>query len=354
MPDQMNALERFAAYGRGEEIDRLPCFPIIGNGAARVLGCRVSEFRGNGKLLAEAHIAAYRKFGYDTVRIFTDLYLLAEAMGAKVCYPPDETAHLEAPALAGLEEIDRLEPVDPRRDGNLPSQLEALEIARDRVGSEVPVAGAVVCPFTTASFLIGTENLIRMTRRNPEGVHRLCEVALASALSYAEAVIDLGCSAGLTEPVSTSTIISPALFQEFSYPYLKRLSEFIHQKGKPVTLHICGKTEKIWGLMADAGADCISIDEIEDLAAAKRAVGQRVRLMGNVSPAGTMLQGTPEEVRRDTIACIKKAHDNPKGLIVASGCSLPTETPFANIQAMVDAVREVGWPVAEEKLARIS
>ena len=354
MPDQMTALERLTAYGKGESVDRLPCVPIVGNGAARILGCKISEFRGNGNLIAQAHIAAYKRFKYDTVRIFTDLYVLAEAMGATVCYPADETAHLETPALAHINGIERLRPADPSRDGNLPSLLEALEIARDRVGSEVPVAGAIVCPFTTALFLIGTDNLIRMTHRDPEGVHRLCEVALASALNFAKAVIDLGCSAGLTEPASSSTIISPAQFEEFSFPYLKRLTDYIHSRNKPVTLHICGKTQRIWGLMADSGADCISIDEIQDLEIAKHVIGDRVRLMGNVSPAATLLQGTPADVRRDTLACIRKAHDNPKGLIVASGCSLPTEVPFANIQAMVDTVREVGWPVTEEKLIALA
>ena len=106
--------------------------------------------------------------------------------------------------------------------------------------------------------------------------------------------------------------------------------------------------------MADAGADCISIDEVQDLEVAKHSVGDRVRLMGNVSPTATILQGTPADVRRETLSCIRKAHDNPKGFIVASGCSLPTEAPFANIQAMVDAVRDVGWPVTEEKLTALA
>ena len=53
------------------------------------------------------------------------------------------------------------------------------------------------------------------------------------------------------------------------------------------------------------------------------------------------------------IACVRKAHDSPRGYIVASGCSLATETPFANIQAMMDAVREVGYPVTLEKLQRL-
>ena len=37
---------------------------------------------------------------------------------------------------------------------------------------------------------------------------------------------------------------------------------------------------------------------------------------------------------------------------MASGCSLPVETPFSNIDAMLDAVREIGWPVDGDALER--
>jgi uroporphyrinogen decarboxylase len=72
--------------------------------------------------------------------------------------------------------------------------------------------------------------------------------------------------------------------------------------------------------------------------------------MGNVSPSEIMLQGTPAQVREAVYQCVRKAYDNPKGLIVASGCSLPVETPFENIDAMLDAVREIGWPVHSKEL----
>jgi uroporphyrinogen decarboxylase len=157
--------------------------------------------------------------------------------------------------------------------------------------------------------------------------------------------MDAGCTPSLTDPMSSTTVISPRQFREFSYPYLKELIDYIHGRGKSVTLHICGKTNKIWEAMADAGADCISIDNDADLAEAKSAVGERVRIMGNVKPSETMLQGTPAEVRREVRECVTKAWDSPKGYIVASGCSLPTDTPFANIRAMMDAVAEIGWPV---------
>lgn len=348
--DAMTPLERLAAYGRCKPVDRLPCVPIVGNSAARVIGARVGEFRGNGRLIAEAQIAAYRLFRYDIIRIFTDLYTQAEAMGATVHYPADETAYLAGPALADPADVHRLQPADPHKDGNLPHHLEAIRIAVDEVGSEVAVTGAVTCPFTNASFLVGAETLGRLMLKEPEVVHRLCELSLETNLRYAGAIIDAGATPSLTDAMSSTTVISPAQFREFSLPYLRRLIDYIHGRGWSVTLHICGKTAKIWGLMVDAGADCLSIDNDASLFDARLAVGERVRLMGNVHPSAVMLQGTPADVRRATFACLREAHDNPKGFIVASGCSLPTETPFANIHAMLETVREVGWPVRSELL----
>ncbi|WP_243375169.1 uroporphyrinogen decarboxylase family protein [Geotalea sp. SG265] len=337
--DAMKPLERLAAYGKGEAIDRLPCVPIVGNTAARVIGVKVGDFRGNGPLIAQAQVAAYRKFGYDVIRIFTDLYTQAEAMGAKVHYPADETAYLEAPAISDPAEVQRLQPADPYRDGNLPHHLEAMRIAVDQVGNEVPVTGALTCPFTNASFLVGAETLARLMLKDPETVHRLCEISLDTNFRYAAAIIEAGATPSLTDAMSSSTVISPRQFKEFSLPYLKRLIDFIHGKGKSVTLHICGKTAKIWESMVEAGADCISIDNDASLIEAKLAVGNRVRLMGNVHPSAVMLQGAVEDVRRATLSCLREAHDNPKGFIVASGCSLPTEAPFENIEAMMETVR---------------
>ena len=348
--DQMTAIERFQAYAQHQPIDRLPCVPIVGNTAARVIGVKVSEFRGNGQLIAKAQIAAYRRFGYDIIRIFTDLYTQAEAMGSTVHYPEDETAYLDVPALSDLQAIDALEPADPYKDGNLPQHLEAMKIAVEQVGREVAVTGAVTGAFTNASFLVGAENLVRLVGKNPAAVHKLCEVSLETALRYSKAIIDIGCTPSLTDAMSSTTLISPKQFKEFSLPYLKRLIEYIHLRGKAVTLHICGKTARIWEMMVEAGADCLSVDNAASLLEAKQLVGGRVRLMGNVKPSEIMLQGTPADVRKAVFECIRQAYDNPRGFIVASGCSLPTETPFANIDAMLGAVREVGYPVKINEL----
>lgn len=351
--DLMTPLARQAAEARGAPIDRLPCVPIVGNGAARVIGARVSELRRDGRVLARAQIAAYRRFGYDGVRIFTDLYPLAEAMGAKVTCPEDETAYLAAPAVGDLSRIDRLRVPAPRAHPPLAQALEAMKIARDEIGHEVPVTGALTGPFTNATFLVGADRIARLTVRAPAIVHRLCELSLEADLRLADAMLDLGCTPSLTDAMSSCSVIGPRAFREFSLPYLARLVEHVHRRGGRVTLHVCGQTRPIWEALAEAGADCLSLDNDVDLAEAKRAIGARVRLMGNVRPSAVMLGGTPAEVRRAVAACVERAHDSPRGYTVASGCSLPTETPLGNIDAMMESVRELGHPVTAEALARL-
>jgi uroporphyrinogen decarboxylase len=271
-------------------------------------------------------------------------------MGARVKVPEDETTYHEAGAISTVSEIGRLRPLDPKRDGLVPVHLEAMRRTVEAVGNEVPVTGALCAPFTTASLLIGAEEIVRLVLKNPEAVHRLCRISLESCLAYADAIIDAGATPSLTDPMASATVISPRQFREFAFPYLKELIDHIHSRGRSVTLHICGKTARIWEAMAEAGADCISIDNDASLAGAKGAVGGRLRLMGNVKPSEVMLQGTPADVRKAVLECVAQGWDCPKGYIVASGCSLPTETPFANIHAMMDAVREIGWPVRPEKL----
>jgi uroporphyrinogen decarboxylase len=351
--DQMTPLERMAAYNKGEAVDRLPCIPSMGNGAARVIKTKISQFRNNGALIAKAQVEAYKMFRYDALRIFTDLYVQAEAMGAKVVYPDDETAHLSSPAISDISEIGRLQPPDPYKDGQLPEFLRAMEIALDAVGTEVGVVGSVTCPFTTASFLIGTEQLTKLILRNPKAAHQLCQVALAANIKWAEAILNTGCGVTLSDPVASTTIIGPKQFREFAFPYLKELISFIASKGKSATLHICGKTDKIWRDMMETGAACLSLDNVIDMAAAKAEVGAKVRLSGNVDPSGIMLHGSVSDVKTAVIDCVEKTYDSSGGYIVASGCSLPTEVPFENIHAMLDTVREIGFPVTKIRMDEI-
>ena len=79
--------------------------------------------------------------------------------------------------------------------------------------------------------------------------------------------------------------------------------------------HICGKTSPIWSDLADAGLFSFSIDNCEDLEAAKREVGDRMRFAGNVPPIEVMKDGSIDDVIEACKDCLRKCGDNPKGYI---------------------------------------
>lgn len=350
MKDSMTPVERAAALMAGKDVDRLPCNPNIANGVARIYGCKISEFNTDPKTLAKAQIAAYRKFGYDSIRIFTDLFPWAEAMGAKVKLPEDNTADLETPALADIADIDNLEPANPYKDGRLPVQLEAMKYLVEEVGSEISCSVGVVGPFTNAFFLAGVEKTLNLILKNPEAVHKLCKVSLEASKAFAEAAINLGLNPAISEPMSSCTVVSPAAFRKYSLPYLKELVDFIRDKGKGTVIHVCGQTQKIWSDLADMGIAGMSIDNVASLSECKKIIGDRTKILGNVDPGGVMYAGTPADVRKNTLMAILEGYDSPKGYILMSGCSLPVETPLENVQSMMDTVREVGYPVDPEKV----
>lgn len=348
--NEMTPLQRAAAIAEGREVDRLPCNPNMANGVARVYGCKISEFNSNPKTLAAAQIASYRRFGYDSVRIFTDLFTWSEAMGARVTLPDDDTADLLTPAISDVKDISKLQPANPYKDGRLPVHLDAMKYLVEEVGGEVGCSGGVVGPFTNAFFLLGVDNAVRLLNKNPEAIHALCRVSLETCKNFAGAVIDLGLTPTISEPMSSCTVVSPKTFREFSAPYLKELVEFIKGRGKGVIMHICGKTSLIWQDIADMGVSGFSIDNVASLTDCKNTIGDQVRILGNVDPGGIVYCGTPLDVRLKTLECIAECHDSPKGYTPMSGCSLPVDTPFENIQAMMDTVRDVGYPVLPEKV----
>ena len=348
--DYMTPAERGAAIAKGMEVDRLPCNPNIANGVARIYGCKISEYNHNPKAIAEAQMAAYNKLGCDSLRIFTDLFTWAEAMGAAVTFPDDNTADLEKPAIFTIKDIDKLRPADPYKDGRLPVHIEAMKYLKDFAKDEIKCSAGIVGPFTNAFFLFGVNETMKLIHKNPEALHKLCRISLETCKAYAKAAIDIGLNPTISEPMSSCTVISPKNFREFSLPYIKEFIDYIKGYGSNVVVHICGQTDKIWNDIADLDIGGISIDNIASLKDCRNTIGSKTKILGNVDPAGVMYSGKPKDVRIKTLEGILDAYDSPKGYVVMSGCSLPIETPLENIETMMNTVREVGYPVKPEKV----
>ena len=71
---------------------------------------------------------------------------------------------------------------------------------------------------------------------------------------------------------------------------------------------------------------------------AKETVGDKMPIMGNVSPI-EILEGTPDSIQAAVIDCFRKCWDNPCGFTIAPGCDIPVQAPLENIDAYMKAAR---------------
>ena len=99
-------------------------------------------------------------------------------------------------------------------------------------------------------------------------------------------------------------------------------------------LHICGDTSHLVRKMCATGAQGLSLDSPVDFARAAREADPEVVLIGNVDPVGVMVQEAPDGVRR-AVRALLDMMEPYENFILSTGCDLPYETPFENIDAFM-------------------
>ena len=341
--DWMTPKARMQALVSGDPYDRIPCIPSLSDHAALVLGVTVAEYTRSADLMIRGQIEAYRRYGHDAVGLGPGSTGIAEAAGSIVAFPEFNTPYVVDYVVKETTDLDRLGMPDPLTAGRFPQFLDALAGLVEALGDEVPIGLTLGGPVSTASNLRGAERFMRDIARDPEFAHRLLEYALAITVPFVREVARLPVGFTIVDPVSSGSLIGPAVYRDFAFPYQQRLiAAIIEASGRAPVLHVCGNTRRNWHLMADTGAGALSLDNVVDLAEAKEAVGDRITLTGNIRPTETMFLGSPPVVDENVKECLRKAWDSPKGFVLAMGCGLPIATPPENIHALVGAARRYG------------
>lgn len=345
--DKMTAKERMDALAQGRPIDRIPCTPNMGVTMSSFIRQTTYDYYHNADLIVELEVALFRNLHHDSVGAGFSIKEVAEAMGSKVVYPPNGMAYVAEPALQNIQDIAKVRPADPRKNGHLPLKLKALSNLQMALGREVNVGSSIPGPLSTAADVAGTRTFLTAMLKYPEKVHELLEIVTETNIRIIDILCDMGVGVSMADPVSSNSLISAKSYREFSFPYQKKCVDRVREKsGKGVTIHVCGKSKVIWKHLVETGMTGFSLDNVEDLEEVKQAIGNKVRLIGNVPPVDIVKYGTYEDVVKESRVCIQKAYDNPRGFVLNTGCQIPIGTPIENIQALMDTVRSYGvYPI---------
>lgn len=250
--------------------------------------------------------------------------------------------------LEGLRRyVDHLEQHPPRLEGAVLQVIDdALSPIRDRrflmgdACSEFPADASWLPVFLEAMVV------------EPELVERYFAVQTKAGLHRIEKQAQLGVDAivgGDDIAYSHSTFFSPAMFERYYQPCLRRLAERCHELGLPYVKHTDGNIKPVEAaLLTESGLDgyhAIDPRAGMDLGEIKQKYGDRLTLLGNVDCAHSLVSGRPDQVRAEVQTCIRQAGPGG-GYVLSSSNSIHSGVPAVNFLAMLEAAREYGrYPI---------
>lgn len=282
-------------------------------------------------LAVEISLQPYRILDVDAVIFFSDILIPAEAMGVQVALT-DKGPEIGNP-VRSASDIEHLRIPNP--DEAFPFTEEVLRTLRSELRDAVPLIGFAGAPWTLGSYMVeggsskSFAQIKGMAYREPHLVHRLMDKLSDTIASYLEYQIQSG--AQLVQLFDTwAGELTRSDYEEFALPYTKKIFERIGDK-VPRILYVNG-TSGLLESMVRTGADVLSLDWRISIAQARRRIGDRVALQGNLDPC--LLLGRREHMLARTAQILDEA--GPTGHVLNLGHGILPPTPVENARAFID------------------
>ena len=297
----------------------------------------------NADLATEVTLQPLARFPLDAAILFSDILTIPDAMGLGLYFEEGEGPRFQRP-LREEWEIRNLSAVDPA--AHLGYVLDAVSQIRKSLDNEIPLIGFSGSPYTLACYMIegrgGTEfhEIKRMLYARPDLLHAILDVTARSVTDYLNAQIAAGAQAVMIFDTWGGNL-SQAAFREFSLAYIRRIcAELIAvSEGQRVPRIVFTKGGGQWlEALADSGADALGLDWTTDIGDARRRVGDRVALQGNLDPA--VMLTSPEVIEREATRVLA-SFGQGSGHVFNLGHGISRFTPPENVAALVDAVHSV-------------
>ncbi len=333
----MKSRERVLAHLDGKPVDQLPVMPITMQFACDLIGAKYRDYETDFRVLAEGQLRVAEQFGFDYVNTMSDPAREAADCGAMVeFFENSPAAMVEERAL--LEDKTRLATLkipDPLGGGRMTNGIRAVALLRERVGRDKIVEGWIEGPCAEGADLRGINTVMLDFFEDVAFVRDLFEFAVEMELRFARAQVEAGADViGIGD--AAASLVGPAIYEEFVWPYEKKLIDGVKAMGARVRLHICGNTRFALAGMAKLGCDFIDLDFPVPLPEARAKMGGAQVLLGNLNPVAAIRNSTPEKIHEALAACHREAGSR---FIVGAGCEIPRDTPRGNVLALAEFAR---------------
>lgn len=337
---QMTSMERVLTTIGLHEPDRVPLFlPLTVQGAVE-MGVSPQDYFQSPRLMAEAQLRFRQRYGNDCLCAPSYAAIEFEAFGGKVhfydCGPPNAGE----PIVQSQDDIARLGVPRIEECPALCCLLETQSLLSAAAKGAVPVIGVVISPFSLPVMQMGFPAYLEMLMDAPEALEPLWSVNEAFCVAWANAQLAAGATALVySDPVSSSTILTPELYRHMGQPIAQRTLARI--AAPTVTNFASGRVMSILPDVLATGTQGIAISADDDLAAVKAAVGCRVPIFGNLNGLA-MRHWSEEEAERQVKNAIAAAGVGGGFVLTDHHGEIPFDVPEAVLLAIAESARRWG------------
>lgn len=286
---------------------------------------------------AYTSLQPFRAYGTDGCILFSDILTPLPGMGIDF-----DILEKEGPKMTPwgtMDDVNKIKPIDPAK--STPFVAEALKNLRQEVGNRATVLGFVGLPYTLATYMVeggsSTEykKIKSLGYQSPEVLHAMLDRLAENIGDYAIFQIESGAQV-IQVFDSWAGNLSPLDYDIFAAPYQRKVIQKVKAAHPEVpTIMYINKSGALLERMASSGVDIVSLDWTVTIDEARKRIGDKVGIQGNLDP---MILFAPDEIIKERTEEILKM-TNGKHHVMNLGHGIDAGTSEAKAKFFVDTVQ---------------
>ena len=296
------------------------------------------------ELACEVTLQPLDRFDLDAAILFSDILTIPDAMGLGLQFKEGDGPSFSNP-VRSKSDISKLAIPDPQRE--LRYVIEAVALIRRELNGRVPLIGFSGSPWTLATYMVEGGSSKEFSKikgllySDPEALAQLLDIVSASVAAYLNAQIEAGVQVVMIFDTWGGTL-TPELYRRYSLApmadIVQKLKRTHDDQTIPVIIFSKGANHSLVE-MAATGTDAVGLDWTINIRDAKKLVGDRVALQGNLDP--TVLYSSPTAIQKE-VKKILSDYAEPTGHVFNLGHGIHPGIDPNNVKALVDCVHEFG------------